>query len=34
MLLHYNMDQVVAGVTFKPTALVQWKELDPSLLLN
>ncbi len=34
MLLHYNLSQMVMGVSFKPTALVQWKELDPSLLLK
>lgn len=34
MLLHYTLAQVVKSVAFKPTALVQWKELDPSLLLK
>lgn len=34
MLLHYNLSQMVMGVSFKPTSLVQWKELDPSLLLK
>ncbi|WP_201796768.1 DUF6392 family protein [Aeromonas cavernicola] len=33
MLLYYNLAQIVTGVAFKPTALVQWKELDPSLLI-
>lgn len=34
MLLHYNLAQMVKSVAFKPTNLVQWKELDPSLLLK
>lgn len=34
MILYYNLAQVVTGVAFKPTGLVQWKELDPSLLLK
>lgn len=34
MLLHYNLAQVVKSVAFKRTELVQWKELDPSLLLK
>lgn len=34
MLLHYNLAQMVKSVAFKPTELVQWKELDPSLLLK
>lgn len=33
MLLHYNPDQMVESVSFKPTELVHWKELDPSLLI-
>lgn len=33
MLLSYDLDQRVMIVGFKPTELVQWKELDPSLLL-
>lgn len=34
MMLYYNLAQFVTGVAFKPTNLVQWKELDPSLLLK
>lgn len=34
MLLTYNLAQMVTHVTFQPTALVEWKELDPSLLLE
>lgn len=34
MLLSYNLAQRVMVVGFKPTDLVQWKELDPSLLLK
>ncbi|HGO9495528.1 TPA: DUF6392 family protein [Aeromonas veronii AMC24] len=34
MLLYYNLEQVVTGVAFKPTELVEWKELDPSLLIT
>ncbi len=33
MLLHYNLDQLVMRAAFKPTELVEWKELDPSMLL-
>lgn len=33
MLLSYDLDQRVMIVGFKPTELVQWKELDPSFLL-
>lgn len=33
MLLSYNLDQRVTIVGFKPTEMVQWKELDPSFLL-
>lgn len=34
MLLHYNLAQTVKSVAFKPTSLVQWKELDPSLIIK
>lgn len=34
MLLYYNLAQIVTGVAFKPSELVQWKDLDPSLLLK
>jgi hypothetical protein len=33
MLLHYNLSQIVVTASFEPTELVQWKELDPSLLI-
>ncbi|MDF2414505.1 DUF6392 family protein [Aeromonas sp. 1HA1] len=33
MLLSYDLTQRVLIVGFKPTKLVQWKELDPSFLL-
>ncbi|MBV7468286.1 DUF6392 family protein [Aeromonas sp. sif0611] len=33
MLLSYDLEQRATTVGFKPTELVQWKELDPSLLL-
>lgn len=34
MLLTYNLAQMVTGVAFEPTENVQWKDLDPSLLLK
>jgi len=34
MLLHYNLAQTVASVSFEPTENVEWKDLDPSLLLK
>jgi hypothetical protein len=34
MLLTYNLEQMVTVVAFEPTENVQWKDLDPSLLLK
>jgi hypothetical protein len=34
MILTYNLAQLVTVVAFEPTENVQWKDLDPSLLLK
>lgn len=34
MLLSYDLSQRVMVVGFKPTELVKWKDLDPSMLLK
>jgi hypothetical protein len=34
MLLHYNLAQTVVSVSFEPTENIEWKDLDPSLLLK
>jgi hypothetical protein len=34
MIFTYNLAQMVTHATFQPTERVEWKELDPSLLLK
>ncbi len=34
MIFTYNLAQVVTHATFQPTERVEWKDLDPSLLLK